>query len=466
MLSLTNTGSDGWCVQDVKLNGESPNPSGQAAGIWLDNPPSGFYGSLGVAQSYTWTWATVTAQAPLVCEYIVGDGTGGSESRIGNFGTAGECAQAVHNQYPLANGATYSSTAGNGACYAEFGMATGNGNTAWRTCLFGGWPPSAPPVSTCHEACNGANGGCGGNLGLGDGDCDADADCASGLVCGTDNCMQFRSSAGWPTDGPGWDLTDDCCYYPGGLGSPSSCHVSCNGGNDGCNGNLGLGDGDCDADADCASGLVCGTDNCMAFRDSAGWPTDGPGWDLTDDCCYFPGGMGSPEQCHHTCDGGNDGCGLAMGIGDGDCDNDSDCAQGLLCGVDNCVQFRNHSGWPNDGPGWDLTDDCCYYPGGMGSDHHCPAVQPCEGSRRVTEALETVITGVEPGWLVGGILMSLVFGAAFGVAANRRMTAKRAKTTQGIGMMPPLSGMELRGAGLAGSDAASLSYQAPTSSTF
>ena len=102
-------------------------------------------------------------------------------------------------------------------------------------------PPPAPRVATmlhfmaafvsaqatCSSTpCAGGNAGCGGNLCLGDGDCDADTDCATGLLCGTDNCGAFRSSAGWPHDGPGWDMTDDCCYSPGGLGSPTPMTLS------------------------------------------------------------------------------------------------------------------------------------------------------------------------------------------------------------------------------------------------
>ncbi len=106
----------------------------------------------------------------------------------------------------------------------------------------------------------------------------------------------------------------------------------CLGGNAGCNGNLCLGDGDCDADSDCVAGLLCGTENCAAFRNSDGWrnndegacmpqfhspstpdsfchshtfgPDTGTG-DQTDDCCYSPGGLGSPNPLtatFKTCD--------------------------------------------------------------------------------------------------------------------------------------------------------------------
>ena len=98
------------------------------------------------------------AVAPLVCIYIVADGDGSTETRVGDFGSELDCANAVRNQYPLANGATYSNVGGT-SCYAEFGMHLANGNTQWRTCLFGGWPvlsppppppPRAPPIPECE----------------------------------------------------------------------------------------------------------------------------------------------------------------------------------------------------------------------------------------------------------------------------------------------------------------------------
>ena len=154
---------------------------------------------------------------PLICNYVTGDGTaasGAREENIGTYATSAECAIAVRSQHPTANGATYSTT-GTHACYAEYGMSMANSNSAWQTCLFGGWPPPpgwhAPPPAPCaQQQCAGGNSGCGGNLCEGDGDCDRDSDCAPGLHCGTDNCGAFRSTAGWPSDGPGWDLTDEC----------------------------------------------------------------------------------------------------------------------------------------------------------------------------------------------------------------------------------------------------------------
>merc|ERR1711907_545294 len=69
------------------------------------------------------------------CTYKTGDGVGGSEQRIGDFDSADLCARAVHEQYPDANGATYSNTGGT-ACYAEYGMNNFNSNSHWKSCFF------------------------------------------------------------------------------------------------------------------------------------------------------------------------------------------------------------------------------------------------------------------------------------------------------------------------------------------
>ena len=155
-ITLTATGSDGWCVEDLKLNGQDPNPV-QPRGAWLDSPANGHYTRYPPAVTFTWNWMTVTDRPPLMCNYLPGDGVGGTEANIGHFASAEECAQAVHNSYPVANGATYSAgTPSTGACYAEYGMSHKNDNTAWQTCLFGGWPPippSPPPPSPC-PVCN------------------------------------------------------------------------------------------------------------------------------------------------------------------------------------------------------------------------------------------------------------------------------------------------------------------------
>ena len=52
--------------------------------MWLDTPPGGVYLDHQVAQTYTWSWAHVNPQPPLLCDYVPGDGIGGTEARIGS----------------------------------------------------------------------------------------------------------------------------------------------------------------------------------------------------------------------------------------------------------------------------------------------------------------------------------------------------------------------------------------------
>merc|ERR1719454_2662125 len=42
----------------------------------------------------------------------------------------------------------------------------------------------------------------------GEGDCDSDSHCASGLICGTDNCIEFNSNA---------VVSADCCRLKPGI---------------------------------------------------------------------------------------------------------------------------------------------------------------------------------------------------------------------------------------------------------
>jgi len=157
----------------------------------------------------------------------------------------------------------------------------------------------------------------------GEGDCDSDSECADGLVCGTNNC-----GAGFPNS------DYDCCVKPGSLqciaGSTKAdcCSVK---------GQCGEGEGDCDSDSECVNGLVCGTDNC-----GAGFPSSDY------DCCVKPGSLeclaGSATANCCTVKG-------QCAEGEGDCDSDSECADGLFCGNDNC------------GAGFtDIYYDCCVKP--------------------------------------------------------------------------------------------------------
>jgi hypothetical protein len=69
------------------------------------------------------------------CEFMMGDGEGGSEEGVGDAASTMECVNMVMTQKPEANGATYSNNGGQG-CYAEFGMTGANGSDGWQTCLF------------------------------------------------------------------------------------------------------------------------------------------------------------------------------------------------------------------------------------------------------------------------------------------------------------------------------------------
>ena len=95
----------------------------------------------------------------------------------------------------------------------------------------------------------------------------------------------------------------------------------------------------------CYEGYSCGVDNCVNYHEDA-LPES--------DCCY-------PRP---KCDGsvGLEHCCLAWPTevcyeGEGDCDYDDECADGLLCGNNNCQKYN---------PTADPEADCCYYPGNEG----------------------------------------------------------------------------------------------------
>ena len=66
--------------------------------------------------------------------WVAGDGIGGSEKRIGQTDTAGECEDLVIVKKSDANGATWDSI--NKDCYAEFGMSGHDNRTGTQTCQF------------------------------------------------------------------------------------------------------------------------------------------------------------------------------------------------------------------------------------------------------------------------------------------------------------------------------------------
>ena len=64
----------------------------------------------------------------------MGDGIGGTETRVGTAPSEAECVTMVVSEHPDANGATYQ--VDGEACYAEFGMRGKNGNEGWQSCSF------------------------------------------------------------------------------------------------------------------------------------------------------------------------------------------------------------------------------------------------------------------------------------------------------------------------------------------
>jgi len=119
------------------------------------------------------------------------------------------------------------------------------------------------------------------------------------------------------------------------------------------NGPCNVGEGDCNSDSECADGLKCGKNNC--HRDFDAW---NKWWSRGHDCCFAPD---SEPETGTGCDGTdwfnirrccryNGPCNL----GEGDCNKDSECADGLTCGSNNCQSdFSTGQTW------WGRRHDCC-----------------------------------------------------------------------------------------------------------
>jgi len=238
--------------------------------------------------------------------------------------------------------------------------------------------------------------------GVGDAGCNAKWDnfkrggCDDGLACGVDNCAVFHAI------GPRTGLTEssDCCEAR--CESDDQCprgayctqeQVCVKPTEDYCvTHTCGFGDAGCSKEDDkgCASGLVCGFNNCAKYHE-LGVSTGLTG---SSDCCE---GCFSDRDCpkgtfctdKHICEiretvigcHSDKDCQTGFyctsrkqctayhseycyknwcGIGDGDCDpsNDGDCAPGLVCGINNCHKFHEtnfHTGIPT-------TGDCCELP--------------------------------------------------------------------------------------------------------
>ena len=92
------------------------------------------FGMTGPNDSASWQTCQFPANVG-VCEFSMGDGTGGTEERVGDAANTMDCVAMVIALRPDANGATYSNAGGQG-CYAEFGMTGSNGSESWQTCTF------------------------------------------------------------------------------------------------------------------------------------------------------------------------------------------------------------------------------------------------------------------------------------------------------------------------------------------
>jgi len=186
----------------------------------------------------------------------------------------------------------------------------------------------SPTVCTTSSPC-----------GLGKGDCDSSgdsSDCATGLVCGVNNCHSFVNNTQHPSyadccEARNCSVVDElawnCC------GNPSKCT---------------LGQGDCDSDDDCYGDLVCGIDNCGGSESDADccMVLQCDGSQTAWDCCS------SSKQCQEN---------------EGDCDGDDDCHGNLVCGKDNCI-------------GGAADADCCTPTLKTGSEldwNACNSTNPC-----------------------------------------------------------------------------------------
>ena len=232
-----------------------------------------------------------------------------------------------------------------------------------------------------YECCAGGDNGCAGHLQIGDGDCDSDNDCAGDLLCGTDNCglMEGFNRASWPVESScGW------VSVPRARERKIASHPS---------------------SFQRARAAASERRAPLPLAPSDRAPPPASSQDTTDDCCCRATAGGGcttvaedhsaneclyEDTCPYRCCAGNDaGCEGKLQIGDGDCDRDSDCADGLKCGTDNCgLDDPGRQAWPVESEcGWDTTDDCCARDDGHGGlttvpldnePNECLEVDACE----------------------------------------------------------------------------------------
>ena len=110
------------------------------------------------------------------------------------------------------------------------------------------------------------------------------------------------------------------------------------------------GEGDCENDSECSGTLVCGINNCKQF---------GQFFHEKDDCCEKPLTSATTFLPKTRCQGRNVDKGKCCNSkepceeGEGNCENNSECKEGLVCGINNCKQFSLS---------FHEKDDCCEKP--------------------------------------------------------------------------------------------------------
>jgi len=164
----TDQGGDGACYAEFGMTGGNDSPS----------------------------WQTCLF-IPGFCNYVIGDGVGGTEEFVADVPTPMECVNAVLELHPDANGATYPNDGGT-MCYAEYGMTGPNDSAAWQTCLFPG------EMSLCTYETGDGTGGTEEGLG----DANSEMECVSMV-------RQMRPDANGATySAPG---TGTSCYAEFGM---------------------------------------------------------------------------------------------------------------------------------------------------------------------------------------------------------------------------------------------------------
>ena len=95
----------------------------------------------------------------------MGDGTGGTEKKIGKYDTFALCIAAVKDQQPTANGVTWGKgKSRKNQCYAEFSQTSTKTSKVWQNCVIQPTPttPATPetpavPADTTDASTDGSS---------------------------------------------------------------------------------------------------------------------------------------------------------------------------------------------------------------------------------------------------------------------------------------------------------------------